>query len=191
MTREVGELIEWNNDRGFGFIQRPDNEGKIYVHIKAIRKGVERPKLGDWLTYDVAHDKSGRTTAAHATVRGAKYYTRGAPRLWGAAIITALIIAGVMLGRLPVWVPALYVLAGIGSFFYYGADKVRANRKSWRTPERMLHLVDLTFGIVGGLLGQHIFRHKLWKTGFVYITGLTAALHAMTLGLIAVGVFAG
>jgi uncharacterized membrane protein YsdA (DUF1294 family)/cold shock CspA family protein len=189
MARETGELITWNDEKGFGFIRRPDNEGDIYVHIKDIRKGLERPKLGDFLTYDVGHDRSKRTIAVHVTVKGAKYHARGAPRLWGAGILTGLIVVGLAVGRLPWWVALLYIIAGVGAFFYYGADKVRANRKSWRTPERMLHLIDLTFGIVGGLLGQHVFRHKLWKPHFIYITGLIAALHALTLGLIAIGVF--
>jgi uncharacterized membrane protein YsdA (DUF1294 family) len=54
----------------------------------------------------------------------------------------------------------------------------------------VLHLADLAFGIVGGLLAQHVLRHKTYKLGFVMVTGLITALHVLTLGLIMVGVYA-
>jgi uncharacterized membrane protein YsdA (DUF1294 family) len=53
-----------------------------------------------------------------------------------------------------------------------------------------LHLLDLTFGIIGGLLAQHVLRHKTYKPGFVMITALITALHVLTLGLIMFGVYA-
>jgi uncharacterized membrane protein YsdA (DUF1294 family) len=65
---------------------------------------------------------------------------------------------------------------------------VRLSRRS--STERRLHLADLTFGIVGGLLAQHVLRHKTYKPGFVTITALITALHVLTLGLIMFGVFA-
>jgi len=57
------------------------------------------------------------------------------------------------------------------------------NAAQWREPERLLHLADLAFGIVGGLLAQHVLRHKTYKPGFVMVTALITALHVLTLGL--------
>lgn len=189
MTRETGELIDWKDDRGFGFIRRPEGAGDLFVHIKSIQRTIARPKLGDLLSYSIGAGKDGRPVAVDVAVLGARRVVQRAPRVWAALILVALIVSGTLMGRLPIWVSFLYVIAGIGSFFYYGADKVAANRKGWRTPERKLHLVDLCFGVIGGLIGQHVFHHKIWKSHFVYITGLIAALHALTLGLIMTGVF--
>jgi uncharacterized membrane protein YsdA (DUF1294 family) len=111
-------------------------------------------------------------------------------RAAAAATIIVLIGNNVMLDHLPEWVGLLYIIGGIATFLFYQADKRAAEKREWRAPERRLHLADLTFGIVGGLLAQHVLRHKTYKPGFVTITALITALHVLTLGLIMFGVFA-
>lgn len=111
-------------------------------------------------------------------------------RAAAAATIIVLIGNNVMLDHLPEWVGLLYIIGGISTFLFYQADKRAAEKREWRAPERRLHLADLTFGIVGGLLAQHVLRHKTYKPGFVTITALITALHVLTLGLIMFGVFA-
>jgi uncharacterized membrane protein YsdA (DUF1294 family)/cold shock CspA family protein len=110
-------------------------------------------------------------------------------RTAAAATIIVLLGNNVMLGRFPVWVGLLYIIGGIASWLFYQADKRAAERREWRAPERRLHLADLTFGIVGGLLAQHVLRHKTYKPGFVVVTALITALHVLTLGLIMVAVY--
>lgn len=209
MTRERGVLVDWRDERGFGFIRRPGAAGKIYVHMKSIGKSVDRPMHGDQLEYTVGADKTGRPVAldvkfvrdepapspapqpllsahSHAphTVMGV------ATRVVGAAVILALLSANIMTERLPVWVAVLYLIAGAGSFLLYRADKLAAAGQGWRKPEIRLQLLDLTFGIVGGLFAQHVFRHKTYKPAFVTVTALITALHVMMLGLILFGVYA-
>jgi len=111
-------------------------------------------------------------------------------RTAAAATIIVLIGNNIMLGRFPVWVGLLYLIGSIASWLFYQADKRAAERREWRAPERRLHLADLTFGIVGGLLAQHVLRHKTYKPGFVTVTALITALHVLTLGLIMFGVYA-
>ena len=214
VARETGILEDWHDTRGFGFIRRPAG-GKIYVHMKSIGKSVERPKTGESLTYDVSRGSDGRPVAINVHNHGspraqpappqasaaetAKKRTRPQPepgllnisiRVAAAAVILVLIANNIMLNRLPVWVGLLYLIAGIASFLFYQADKRAAARREWREPERRLHLLDLTFGIVGGLLAQHVLRHKTYKPGFVSVTALITALHVLTLGLIMFGVYA-
>ena len=109
-----------------------------------------------------------------------------------AAAATLIVLLGnnIILGRFPVWVGLLYIIGGIASWLFYQADKRAAERREWRAPERRLHLADLTFGIIGGLLAQHVLRHKTYKPGFVMVTALITALHVLTLGLIMFGVYA-
>ena len=40
------------------------------------------------------------------------------------------------------------------------ADKLRAKKKQWRIPERILLLVALIGGSLGMLIGMYAFRHK-------------------------------
>lgn len=111
-------------------------------------------------------------------------------RTAAAATIIVLLGNDIMLGRFPVWVGLLYIIGGIASWMFYQADKRAAEKREWRAPERKLHLADLAFGIIGGLLAQHVLRHKTYKPGFVMVTALITALHVLTLGLIMLGVYA-
>lgn len=110
-------------------------------------------------------------------------------RTAAAATIIVLVSNNIMLGRFPVWVGLLYVIGGVASWVFYQADKRAAERREWRAPERRLHLADLAFGIIGGLLAQHVLRHKTYKPGFVTVTALITALHVLTLGLIMLAVY--
>lgn len=210
MTRETGVLVDWHDARGFGFIRRPGGLGKIYVHMKSIGKSVERPKPGDRLSYEVARGSRGRPEAINVNNLGAapapppdrkprpelpphdqNTILRMATRVIAAAAILGLIAANLALRHLPLWVGALYLIGGVFSFLIYRADKIAAQKgNAWREPERRLHLADLTFGIVGGLFAQHVYRHKTYKRGFVAVTSLIAALHVLILGLTLVGVYA-
>lgn len=217
MTRETGILEDWHDERGFGFIRRPAG-AKIYVHMKAIGKSTERPKPGDKLSYEIGEGANGRPAAVKVSIvapkvvkaapaPAAKVEAVAAPatkpsreakpgmirismRTAAAATIIVLVGNNVMLDRFPAWVGLLYLIGGVASWMFYQADKRAAERREWRAPERRLHLADLTFGIVGGLLAQHVLRHKTYKPGFVMVTALITALHVLTLGLIMVGVYA-
>jgi len=111
-------------------------------------------------------------------------------RTAAAATIIVLLGNDIMLERFPAWVGLLYIIGGIASWMFYQADKQAAEKREWRAPERKLHLADLAFGIIGGLLAQHVLRHKTYKPGFVMVTALITALHVLTLGLIMLGVYA-
>lgn len=235
MAREKGILEDWHDQRGFGFIRRPDGS-KIYVHMKSIGKSNERPRAGDKLSYEIGEGAGGRpaaikarieiaaasraaprpskgglTAASPAEAKAAPHAQTAQPtpaapprvrrpaepgmrhismRTAAAAVIIVLLGNNIMLQYLPVWVGLLYIIGGIATFVFYHADKRAAERREWRAPERRLHLADLTFGIVGGLLAQHVLRHKTYKPGFVTITALITALHVLTLGLIMFGVYA-
>ena len=158
MPREYGELIDWKDGRGFGFIRRPAGGPDLFVHIKSIQKTNLRPKAGDQVFFNIAPGKDGRPVAVDVRIEGARPLTRSAPRIWTALVLTVLLSTAIIMNRLPYWVALIYLIAGTGSYFYYLADKLAANRKGWRTPERKLHLIDLAFGIIGGLIARARLR---------------------------------
>ena len=218
MAREKGILEDWHDARGFGFIRRPDGS-KLYIHMKSIGKSIDRPKPGDALTYEIGEGAGGRPAAvkariieqpapvapAPAATAAQARPTPAAPpqtqepqrgfrqisvRTAAAATLIVLLGNDIMLERFPAWVGLLYIIGGIASWLFYQADKRAAEKRAWRAPERTLHLADLAFGIIGGLLAQHVLRHKTYKPGFVMVTALITALHVLTLGLIMLGVYA-
>lgn len=65
-----GVLKNWNDGKGFGFIQ-PDGGGELlFVHISSVR-GQERPKAGDVVIYVAGSDAQGRPRAQHMRHVGA------------------------------------------------------------------------------------------------------------------------
>lgn len=68
-------------------------------------------------------------------------------------------------------------------FIMMGADKRRAVRGAYRTPERRLFLVALIGGAVGGWLGMRVFHHKTRHWSFRLGFPALALLHAAALCL--------
>jgi CspA family cold shock protein len=59
--------VKWfNAQKGFGFIQPDDGGPDIFVHISAVeRAGMQNPKEGQRLSYELERDRKGRVSAAN------------------------------------------------------------------------------------------------------------------------------
>jgi uncharacterized membrane protein YsdA (DUF1294 family) len=56
---------------------------------------------------------------------------------------------------------AIYLLiVNAAGFLLMLIDKIKAKKKMWRIPERVLLGVSAIGGSIGGLLGMQLFRHK-------------------------------
>ena len=62
-----------------------------------------------------------------------------------------------------IWLPAMSLI----SFCAMGADKRRARKGAWRTPEKRLFLFAALGGAPGALLGMYVFHHKTKHWYFV------------------------
>ena len=192
-----GELIEWNDARGFGFI-RPDAGGdRLFVHISQIGRIATRPRLGDRVSYAIGRGRDGAPAATRVAIAGANPFkaralARGAEaappsrrplaiRYAVAALLTSLAVAGTAIGSVPLVLLIAYAAMGLISLVLYYDDKRRSEAGGWRTSEVRLHSIDLVFGIIGGLLAQQIFRHKTAKQEFALTSYLIAFLHALVL----------
>ena len=51
----VGIIKTWNDDRGFGFIQRDDGAPDVFAHVKYL-SGVFRPAEGQRVSFDIVPD---------------------------------------------------------------------------------------------------------------------------------------
>jgi cold shock CspA family protein len=70
--RLQGRVIEWNDERGFGFIVQNGASERTFLHISAFRKSRGRPILGSLLTYEIRRDDKGRLQATAAELIGGK-----------------------------------------------------------------------------------------------------------------------
>jgi uncharacterized membrane protein YsdA (DUF1294 family)/cold shock CspA family protein len=192
-----GELIEWNDERGFGFIH-PDSGGpRLFVHISQIGRIATRPRLGDRVSYAIGRGRDGGPAAVNVTIAGAnpvkaRALARGTgpaarpsrhhtARYPAAALLAALVLAGTATGLVSPYLSLAYAAMGAISACVYYADKRQAEAGRWRTSEARLHSIDLLFGIIGGLLAQQIFRHKTAKPEFALTSAAIAVLHALLL----------
>ena len=58
------------------------------------------------------------------------------------------------------------VLVNAIAFLLMLIDKIKAKKKMWRIPERVLLGVSAIGGSLGGLLGMQLFRHKTKHSSF-------------------------
>lgn len=195
MTRRIGELTEWNDERGFGFIAVDGETERLFVHVKAIRSSHARPQAGDRLSFETGIGREGRPAAVDVAIAGAVPRARvptgkGRPerrsglntsRPLGALVLLLMLMGAIALGRVPPEFALIYLVMGGASAWSYAADKRAAENRRWRTSEGLLHGLDLFGGIIGGLVAQHIWRHKTVKPGFAVTTWLIAGLHVVLL----------
>ncbi|MNF42520.1 MULTISPECIES: DUF1294 domain-containing protein [unclassified Pseudomonas] len=72
---------------------------------------------------------------------------------------------------------AAYGIVSLLAFFLYWSDKRKARADSWRTPENVLHAVELAGGWPGALIAQQVFRHKTRKVSFQALFWIIVLLH--------------
>lgn len=96
------------------------------------------------------------------------------------ALLCALPLSGSLLLGLQgeSWVPmTAYGVVSVVAFLLYCSDKRKARSDAWRTPENVLHAVELAGGWPGALLAQQVFRHKTRKVSFQLVFWFVVLLH--------------
>lgn len=67
------------------------------------------------------------------------------------------------------------------SFLFMLADKRKARKKQWRTPEKTLLGLCVLGGSLGGFLAMHLFRHKTRHLAFSIGIPIMLAIHILLL----------
>jgi uncharacterized membrane protein YsdA (DUF1294 family)/cold shock CspA family protein len=182
--RYVGRIIDWNDAKGFGFVEPNGGGDRAFVHIKAFERHGRRPVTGELIAYTVQRDAKGRLNAS--TIRfagagaGAKRETTlrsRFPRKTIAGLALVALLAGWLLHKLPIELVFVYVVMSGIAIFLYAFDKSAALRGGWRTQETTLHAVALVGGWPGALLAQDLFRHKSRKVEFQVVFWITVVLN--------------
>jgi len=97
--------------------------------------------------------------------------------VWLAVCALPMIGAG-SLALNAIWLPlAIYVVMSLLALFLYWRDKRQARAGGWRTPEKVLHGVELLGGWPGALIAQQVWRHKTRKVSFQLVFWLIVLLH--------------
>ena len=178
--RDQGRLVEWFDDRGYGFIQPNDaHKQRVFLHIKDFARTGPRPIVGCALEYTVILDERGRYRAQQATYLKASQVIehRSKPaqptsaKRWSAMQVGIVIYIVFMLiasfsKLLPPYTLLFVSLMNVLSYWLYAQDKEAAQLGNRRIPEQTLHIVDSLGGWCGGWLAQQKLRHKTQKQPF-------------------------
>ena len=196
--RTKGTLVDWNDDRGYGFIEPAAGGKRVFCHIRAFSVRVKRPISGDRVTYLLSKDKQGRLQATSVRPSGledAKYRsTRRKPavrphrnqppflRAACVAVFFATLIGLAVMKRLAWHIPVAYVVMSGVTILAYAFDKNAAVNQRPRTREQSLHLMEIAGGWPGAWLAQALFRHKHRKVSFMVEFWICAVINVGTLG---------
>lgn len=99
-------------------------------------------------------------------------------------VVLLIVCALPLFGSLSMWLRGIslvpltaYGIVSMLAFFLYWADKRKARAEAWRTPENVLHAVELAGGWPGALIAQQVLRHKTRKVSFQILFWFIVALH--------------
>lgn len=108
----------------------------------------------------------------------------------GSSYWVASITVVAMLSFLPAWaivkaskvidlgyIVIYLLLISMVTIYSYWSDKRNAIDRSWRVPERTLHLLELAGGWVAGFFAQRLFRHKISKRSYQVEFWVIAVIH--------------
>lgn len=186
-----GRIAQWDAHRGFGFIEREDRRGQVFLHFKDFKAKGVLPSVGDSVEFRLGLDPKGRECAmAAALLPGVTLKFPqdelagteiGRVKVWEMALLSGLLVApglACLNAKLPLHWVGLYVL-GISTVSYrtYKADKRRAALKERRVPERRLHILELLGGWPGAYVAQRTLRHKIAKPPFKFWFWLIVAAY--------------
>ena len=183
--RFQGKVSNWNDAKGYGFVEPNGGGERAFVHISAFQAHSGRPVNGDVITYELVKEESNRYKAKNIAFTGEakKHKSHGTgnrSKSLGVVLIGVFaigILASVYLGRLPLAVAVAYGVLSLITFIAYAMDKSAAQNGRWRTKERTLHLFSLLGGWPGAYFAQRTLSHKSKKREFRVVYWVTVLLN--------------
>jgi len=183
--RLQGKIDNWDDDKGFGFVEPNGGGERAFVHIKAWKNRYRRPTNGDVIIYEVTRECNQRYKAINVQFsKDIRRSNKGGDSKLNSQFdryfllsFILILITSTTLSKLPLLVPLHFLLMSITTFILYALDKSAARQGRWRRPENTLHLLSLIGGWPGALLAQRKLRHKSSKISFQRVYKATVILN--------------
>jgi len=195
-----GKVTNWNDDKGFGFVEPNGGGVRAFVHIKAFNPRSRRPVEGELITYELVSEKNNRYKATNIKFSRDTHQVNGRSRATNSnksskpkgtifgPLLTLFFCIGLCIsivnGKLPAYVGFAYLVISLITIFVYAKDKYSAQNNRWRTPESTLHFFSLIGGWPGALFAQKQLRHKTSKSEFISIYRITVFFNVAALLII-------
>lgn len=191
--RYQGRVQQWQDDRGFGFVEPNGGGPRAFLHVSEVARGSRRPAEGDLITYVATTDERGRLQAKQVRFAATRRPSTDRADSRGAATGATAVFGGLHLagvaglcasGRWPWAIAGLCASLSAITFVAYAWDKRAALRGRWRTPEANLHLMALLGGWPGAAFAQHALRHKSRKRAFRVVFFATVLINLVAMVLL-------
>ena len=65
-----GQLISWNDEKGFGFIKSESLQSDTFIHISSLKSMSRKPKVGDFIYFEIEKQRDGKTRATNCRIAG-------------------------------------------------------------------------------------------------------------------------
>jgi uncharacterized membrane protein YsdA (DUF1294 family) len=162
----TARVAEWHADKGFGWLQFGDK--RLFLHRRDFSRFHHQPKVGEEIRFNWGLDSQQRQCAQNA-VQVREVSDVGLVRLCLLGALLALPTYAWLKMGWEIWILAAYVgVMSLITYAVYRSDKRKARVEAWRTPEMLLHLLELAGGWPGAWLAQRRLRHKCSKISYQF-----------------------
>ena len=172
-----GRVINWNDEKGYGFIQIQPGYENLFFHISNFAYHHRRPSADIAVTFLATPAQKGGWQASrvllreheHAIMESDPYdiADKNQPkRIEGYvyAVLDILYFLGLTLISLPLGITS--AIMSVLTVVLYRYDKRAAEQGGQRIPNTTLHLASLLGGWPGALIARPLLRHKLNQKRF-------------------------
>lgn len=187
MMRVQANLVEWKDDKGYGFARLPGGTDRVFVHAKSLQSNARRPRKGDVLELELVEGRKGPAAQNVRVLTESEVAHRLPFHVVTAAMLFILVQLLVVIDKAPFGLVVYYTMMGALSIYLYGRDKQAAIAGLWRVSEAQLLTVDLLGGVIGGLLAQQRYWHKASKQSYQTWVFAIVVLHAGLLAALGSG----
>jgi uncharacterized membrane protein YsdA (DUF1294 family)/cold shock CspA family protein len=176
--RFEGTITQWNEDRGFGFIEPTLGGQTIFVHASVLPQQARLAPLHRSVSFEVERNPQGKKRArqvqliqAVRPLRRPLYKDRAPAKAGLAGWFSIPAFALVYLLTALVWhvphkVAWVYLVCSLACCVAYALDKSAAQAGRWRISENTLLMLGLAGGWPGAIVAQQLLRHKTSKRSF-------------------------
>ena len=174
-------MVEWNRERGFGFLTNDQATVRLFLHIREFQEGITPPEIGDRIVFYLDTDEKGRPQAVRAINlrRAHRLLPRHFLILFLFLVLPLIALYSITFPISSWWIAGFWVIASITAYSFYSQDKECAESGKWRISELRLHILELIGGWPGAFLAQRRFRHKCAKSAYQFTFWLIVAAHQL------------
>jgi uncharacterized membrane protein YsdA (DUF1294 family)/cold shock CspA family protein len=156
-----GIVINYNSEKGYGFIKTSEYEENVFVHITDVQNA-KLLEVGQKVEFQV--EKNTKGLAAIHVVAGDKEKSPYAT--FGIASLILIVLLFMLTANYMEPLIAYLLSINVTTFLLYGYDKFISSTEKIRIPELNLQTLALLGGSPAALVAQKFFRHKTLKGTF-------------------------